>query len=250
MDAVQVVQEDEYEFPYHYIPSRTRQGISTFVRWNWGLDYLVGLDMALHHLQEARPDSLVDIGCGDGRFVREVASRTPIRTILGVDYSDKAIALARALNPSASFQAIDVTRDELPQRFDAATLVEVVEHIPPSALGAFLQGVRRCLGDKGTLIVTVPHVNAPLAPKHYQHFTGPALEQALSETFRVERIVPFGAKPLLTRALARVLGLTGGPITVNSQRLAGIAYSRYLGSCLRGQDESRSTRLLAVARPR
>jgi SAM-dependent methyltransferase len=247
-DSIQVVQEQEYEFPYHYIPRRDNRGASTCIRWHWGLEYLVGLDVAMHHLIACNPASLLDIGCGDGRFLRDVRQRTQIGELLGVDYSARAIALARALNPSLRYEQFDVTAASLPTQYDAAALIEVVEHIPPASMNEFLAGARRCIRSGGTLVVTVPHSNMPVAKKHYQHFTSETLRSTLERHFRVERIVPFGHMPGILRVAANLAGLSGGRVVVDSPRLGGWVYERFLRSCLAGQPESICARLLAVAR--
>lgn len=248
LDPVQGIQEREYEFPYHYIPRRDGRGASTCVRWTWGLDYLVGLDMAMHYVAAAAPTSLIDIGCGDGRFLREVRQHAAIADLLGVDYSARAIALAQALNPELRYRQLDVTAEDLPATYDAATMIEVVEHIPPATMGQFLAGARRCLRPGGTLIVTVPHANLPVSKKHYQHFTSPSLRGTLEPHFAVEKIVPFGRMSTMLRLTAHAIGLAGGRVVVDHYRLGGLVYRRFLRDCIAGQPESGCTRLLAVAR--
>jgi ubiquinone/menaquinone biosynthesis C-methylase UbiE len=44
-------------------------------------------------------DSLLDVGCGDGRFLRETDQRYGNKKILGIDYSETAISLAKRMNP-------------------------------------------------------------------------------------------------------------------------------------------------------
>jgi len=248
LDAVQEIQDEQYAFPYHYIPIRSDRGASTCMRWTWGLEYLVGLDMVLHHLEQSRPGSLLDIGCGDGRFLREVRARTPNMDMMGVDYSSRAIGLAGAMNPDIAYEQADITTDNRPAQYDAATLIEVVEHIPPTALPTFIAGARRWVRDGGILIVTVPHVNYPLIDKHYQYFTSSSLREVIEPHFKVEKIVPFGRMAPMVRAAALALGIGGGRIVIDNLRLNGWVYRQYLKGCIAGQQESACTRLLAVAR--
>ncbi|MDC0376153.1 class I SAM-dependent methyltransferase [Pelagibacteraceae bacterium] len=41
--------------------------------------------------------SIVDVGCGDGRITKELSETFNTKKILGIDYSSKAINLAKAL---------------------------------------------------------------------------------------------------------------------------------------------------------
>ena len=113
------IQESEYSFPYHYIPFHGSTGPEFVRRWPWGLKYLGGIELIADKLEQMDFKSLVEIGCGDGRLLAEVARRFPGRRLLGVDYSDRAIGFARAFNPELRFVVADVTRpgiDEPPVR--------------------------------------------------------------------------------------------------------------------------------------
>lgn len=247
MDTVQLQQELQYDFPYHYIPTRTPTRLATHLRWGWGLYYLVGLDMALHSLQRLGPKSVLDIGCGDGRFLREVRQALPNIKTLGIDYSARAIALARALNPTADYDTVDITQTHSIGRFDAVTLIEVIEHIQPDRLDNFLLHTSNCLASSGTVIITVPHQNVSVQAKHYQHFTSDSLRSVLNPHFSNITVVPFGYMPLYLKCAARALGLTSGPIVVDLPAISSRIYHRFKTLCLHGQCESRCTRLLAIA---
>src|SRR3989449_7146072 len=58
-----------------------------------------------------RPGPVLDVGCGAaghvGRFVADLGSR-PDRAVIGVDFSERSVILARRLNPTLSFVAADV----------------------------------------------------------------------------------------------------------------------------------------------
>jgi 2-polyprenyl-3-methyl-5-hydroxy-6-metoxy-1,4-benzoquinol methylase len=246
MDTVQLQQEAQYDFPYHYIPTRTETGISTHIRWGWGLHYLVGIDMAMHHLQRIAPTSVLDVGCGDGRFLREVRKSLPNARTLGIDYSARAITLARALNPGADYETVDITQDNAIQNFDAVTLIEVIEHIHPDHLGSFLMHASNCLASGGAMVVTVPHCNVPLQKKHYQHFSSESLRSVLSPHLTDIVIIPFGHMPLYLKFAARILGLTSGPIIVDLPAVCKRIYNRYRKLCVRGQAESQCSRLLVI----
>ncbi len=241
MDEHQL-QDEQYAFPYHYIPVLERGQFSATHHWPWGFRYLGGLHVVLEELGHIGFSSLADIGCGDGRFLREVANRYPGAALLGVDVSRRAVGLAQALNPDLDFRAADITVDSIPERFEIATLIEVIEHIPPAELPRFLDAVADRLIDGGWLLLTVPHRNKPLIPKHYQHFDADQLRQLLHRRFEVVRIVPFDLRSRRSPGawlVKRVLGARGRWILVTNRRVLRTLYrlyvSRYL-YCAREQD--------------
>src|SRR5688572_17116848 len=97
MDTPQHLQDAEYRFPYHYV-SQWRPHFTQTFSDSWGINYVSTLEHLLERLGAMRFESLVDVGCGDGRLAREIAAAFPGRDILGVDYSARAIGLARAMN--------------------------------------------------------------------------------------------------------------------------------------------------------
>ena len=91
----QSAQEAEYIFPYHYVAQRRPHFAQHFYD-SWGINYVSTIEYLLSRLSETHFSSLVDIGCGDGRMTREIAARFPQCDVVGVDYSERAIALAKA----------------------------------------------------------------------------------------------------------------------------------------------------------
>lgn len=241
-------QEAEYALPYHYLPEVRGHKFSSTRHWDWGFRYLGGMQVALDQLGQARFDSLIDIGCGDGRFLREVKSRYPGKTLLGIDASERAIRLAQALNPELAYRALDIVRDGLDQTYDAATLIEVIEHIPPPELPAFLDAVARTIKPGGLLVLTVPHRNKPLIEKHYQHFTGELLRTLLAPRFDVLKVLPFDPSPRTPLAwlTLRLLAGKGRWFLFTQQRILYRCYQRYRRRYLYANDESRCERIAVV----
>ena len=62
----------------------------------------------LAQLADVQFDSLVDIWCGDGRFLREVSQVYLGKSLLGVDYSHRAISLAQAMNPALEYDCVNI----------------------------------------------------------------------------------------------------------------------------------------------
>lgn len=250
LSSVQLIQELQYQYPYHYIPDIVDGNFRQSNYWSWGMHYLGGLELILSQLSKLTFNSLIDVGCGDGRFLREVHNRFNHVKLLGVDYSYSAIQLAKAFNPSIIYNCLDITRDSLQESYDIATLIEVLEHIPPSEVPLFLESVRKLISPSGFLIVTVPHINKPLNPKHYQHFSANSLCSTLSGSFSVEFIMPFERLSRFNNYLMRLLGYKPkSNYLITNSFLNNFLYHRILSGCLNKQSQKNSGRLLALAKP-
>lgn len=224
-------QEAEYAFPYHYIPTLLGPKFSSTRHWDWGFRYLGGMQLVLDLLAEMPFQSLVDIGCGDGRFLREVALRYPGAKLLGVDASERAVNLAKALNPGLEYDALDIVQHRTSEQFDVATLIEVIEHIPPLELSRFITAAANRLRLGGRLILTVPHRNKPVIEKHYQHFDSQQLTDFLEPHFTQLRFVPFdrmARRAPLMWIIEHILGTKGKWFLVTNRRLLYLLYRLYL----------------------
>jgi SAM-dependent methyltransferase len=135
---------------------------------------------------------ILDAGCGDGRFLKEL-QKIGIKHLYGVDYSERALSFGRLLIPEANFFKADLTtkipfEDEF---FDAIFMIETLEHIIPEKINNLLINLRRVLKKDGIIVITVPSINAPLPPnsKHYQHFSIDLLRHYLEPHFKIDLFV-------------------------------------------------------------
>jgi trans-aconitate methyltransferase len=67
-------------------------------------------------------ESLLDIGCGDGKITAEIARRLPSGWVVGIDFSESMIALASKsfTRDNLSFYTMNATAIHLEQTFDVA----------------------------------------------------------------------------------------------------------------------------------
>lgn len=119
-------------------------------------------------LRAAGASRIVDLGCGEGALIRLLLADPAFGEILGVDVSHRALEIAtrrlrlermsdhqrervRLLQSSLTY------RDERIAGFDAAVLMEVVEHVDPPRLPAL---ERTVFGHArpSTVVVTTPNV--------------------------------------------------------------------------------------------
>lgn len=88
-------------------------------------------------LESINPQSVVDVGCGDGTWLSEFYNRG-IKDILGLD--GDYVGREKLLIPNELFQARDLrSNHEIPRTFDLALSMEVAEHLPKEIASAFVQ---------------------------------------------------------------------------------------------------------------
>ena len=118
-------------------------------------------------LKELGASSVLDLGCGEGRLLRELLKLPSVRKITGVEVAPRVLAAAGDRlrldhMPDMQRQRIEllqgslVYRDDRLKGYDAAAVVEVIEHLDAERLPAFeaaLFGHAR----PGAVIVTTPN---------------------------------------------------------------------------------------------
>jgi 2-polyprenyl-3-methyl-5-hydroxy-6-metoxy-1,4-benzoquinol methylase len=91
--------------------------------------------------------SVVDLGCGEGRLLRLLLAERQFERILGMDVAYRALETARERLrlerlPPAQPQRVTLIRGSLPYRdarlggYEAAAVVEVIEHLDSARLAA------------------------------------------------------------------------------------------------------------------
>lgn len=200
----QQVQDDDYAFPYHYVPQFS-PGYSQTYSWPWGIYYANAMEFVLEKVRARGPSSVADVGTGDGRLVRELVRALPAARVTGVDYSELAIQLARALNPGLDFRCSDIVKESIEERFDVVTLIEVFEHIPLDLAANFAAALKPLVREGGRLIVTVPHRNAPVSRKHFQHFPAESLRTYFEPHFILEETIFMDKRSLVVNWIETLL---------------------------------------------
>ena len=106
------------------------------------------LDCVLETLKNSGAKRVLDLGCGEGRLLRALLSEKQFERIVGLDASHRALEIAGEKlrleqMPDAKRARIELWhgaltyRDKRLEGFDAAAIVEVVEHLDPHRLRAF-----------------------------------------------------------------------------------------------------------------
>ncbi len=97
---------------------------------------------------------VLDIGCGPGTFIGNYLDGVDC---LGVDFSAPQIDYANRRYATARHRFSTETLGRIDERFDAITLIEVIEHLPPPEARHLLVEARGLLSGQGRLVVTTPN---------------------------------------------------------------------------------------------
>ena len=118
-------------------------------------------------VKQSKPSSVVDLGCGEGKLLKELLKIRQISQIVGIDVSSRALEIAerrlrlrempererariRLLNGSLTY------RDMRIANHDVAIAAEVIEHIDLDRLDAFERSVFE-FAKPNLVIVTTPN---------------------------------------------------------------------------------------------
>jgi 2-polyprenyl-3-methyl-5-hydroxy-6-metoxy-1,4-benzoquinol methylase len=176
---------------------------------------MAGFHDALDELwAKAAPESVLDVGCGEGVLTAEWAERLGHGRIVGIDLDDQKLRAEWAKRERANleFRAEEATQLSFEDdEFDMATAIEVLEHVPePEATLAEMARVAR-----RHLLVSVPR--EPLwralnmargaywrdlgnTPGHVNHWSRRGFASLLSRYGAVEELrSPFPWTMLLVR---------------------------------------------------
>jgi 3' terminal RNA ribose 2'-O-methyltransferase Hen1 len=116
-------------------------------------------------LKESAAKRVLDLGCGEGKLLRALLQDDAFTELVGVDVSYRALEIARERLdrlPPAKQDRVRLLHGSLMYRdarlagYDAAAVVEVIEHLDPSRLRAF-ERVLFEFARPATVVVTTPN---------------------------------------------------------------------------------------------
>ena len=250
LNSIQLVQEEQYSFPYHYIPDCSNGSFSQVKHWSWGHHYLGGIEVVMELCDEKEWDSLLDIGCGDGRFISELYKKSN-KVLAGYDYSKRAINMAKALNPQIDYKQINILDDDQnhdnSRQYDVVTLIEVVEHIDPIDLPKFIEKAMLYIKPGGRLILTVPHLNKSVLDKHFQHFNSEKLKKLLGGHFSDLKMSFIDKNSRILQLFLNLLGGKGNKYIITEPKLNKLFYKFYRNNYLHCKNENECGRIAVVA---
>jgi 2-polyprenyl-3-methyl-5-hydroxy-6-metoxy-1,4-benzoquinol methylase len=106
-------------------------------------------------MAQARPHSLLDVGCGEGVLVHRWAQEMPQARLIGIDLEEESIQAGWAEHQAPNLEYRVMQAENLPfadGEFELASAIEVLEHVPDPE--HTLSEMARCAGSH--LLVSVP----------------------------------------------------------------------------------------------
>jgi trans-aconitate 2-methyltransferase len=91
---------------------------NSLVQFRWAEEMIEKLELT-------GDESVLDIGCGDGKVTARIAEAVPNGRVIGIDSSESMVRFAsdrfpEDVYPNLSFRCMDATQIDLPEKFDIA----------------------------------------------------------------------------------------------------------------------------------
>lgn len=148
--------------------------------------------------------TLLDIGCGNGAFLREFSRVNHESKLYGSELNEINRAIIEQIN-NCKFICSPIS--QINRKFDIISLIHVLEHIPNPQI--FLQEIRDKLEEKGCLLIEVPNLKESpfdlFIFDHCTHFTEEGILRLLDKS---------GFKPihLSTSIVAKEITIIAEPV--------------------------------------
>lgn len=152
-------EEDEAETQHNHEEEAVERNISLH-------DQRLGTVLAA--LKQSGAQKVLDLGCGEGRLLQLLLKERQFQQICGMDVSYRALEMAQEKLrldrlPPMQRERIQllhgslIYRDKRLEGFEAASVVEVIEHLDPPRLAAFARVLFE-FAHPATVIVTTPNI--------------------------------------------------------------------------------------------
>ena len=160
--------EDVYK---NYTSTSVLTGVDVkkFTAWS----HLYFKTYILPHIPQDKNCSILEIGCGYGRYTQLNTQTLGYKNTVGVDISEEQIEFAKKnyqLTNVFKADALDFLNSN-PKNYDVIILMDVLEHLELDYAIRLLRKINESLLPKGKLIIQVPNGLSPLKPIFYGDVT-------------------------------------------------------------------------------
>ena len=138
-------------------------------------------------VRELKPQSLIDIGCGQGDFLQRLHHDFPNIELAGIELSQTGVTITKNKVPIADIIQFNLLSDSEVfghvVKSDVGTCIEVIEHLDNPQ--KFLLNAKKFINQDGYLIVSVPSGPRTAYDKHIghrRHFTQASLGELLTDS--------------------------------------------------------------------
>ena len=156
---------------------------------------------------------LLDIGCGNGSFLRTFHEAHPSWTMIGAELDSRYRLRVEEITGVEKLYTGDVADLEI--KFDLITMIHSLEHIPNPI--SYIRKLRSLLNPNGLLFIEVPDLESSpfdiLIVDHCTHFSPTSLRQSVElGGFQVARL----DQTCIDKEISLIAGLPPGKIEVRS----------------------------------
>lgn len=133
------------EKKYEWEPENYTKNSST--QYQYAMEIIPKLNLTGH-------ESVLDIGCGDGKISRQLKQLLPKGEVVGIDASEKMVDFARKTHQTSdregiSFYVMDASRIAFDRKFDVVFSSSALHWVKDQP--AVLRGVKQCMKAGGRL---------------------------------------------------------------------------------------------------
>ncbi|OGN65445.1 MAG: hypothetical protein A2888_01410 [Chlamydiae bacterium RIFCSPLOWO2_01_FULL_28_7] len=171
----------------------------------------------LKELPENKSSKILEIGCGEGKFLHFL-NLNGYKNTFGIDIGSNAINIAKEFN-ILNVECIDSISflNNKTETFDVIVLIDVLEHMEVNESINVLKACYKALKQNGKILMQVPNAIAPLSPHrhhditHLRAYTTFSLSQTLNaagfSTYSIKSNPMFvhGIKSLIRKILWNLL---------------------------------------------
>ena len=98
-------------------------------------------------------DSVLEIGCGNGQFMKKVLTKTP--DVTGIELNTKMVEICKGKGLNVVNELLDVHKINNRGKYDLICAFQVLEHIYD--VKQFLEDITTCLKPGGKIILSTPN---------------------------------------------------------------------------------------------